>query len=87
MKIAICNYQFVATNNKKTIIIYNMVLSSLVGDTVEQIIADPTGRNMACLRRHFKRENKTKSNLNEFKLKLTKVTIVKFYGSCQNIYT
>jgi len=85
MKIAICNYTFQASNGKKTVLDYSVFSGSLVWSSVEEITLDPSGRNMACLRRQFLRDMKGKSGLNEFKIKFIRVKIIKFYGTCQNI--
>lgn len=73
--ISICNYSFIATNGKKITETYKRNRASLIGDTVEVIKADATGRNYSQIKKDFLRENKTRKNLGEFKFRLRDVEI------------
>lgn len=73
--ISICDYSFIATNGKKTTETYRLNRASLIGSTPEEIKADSTWRNYALMKAHYLRMNKTISNNNEFKFKMTSVKV------------
>jgi len=79
-KIAICNYSFEVTNDKRIKLIIDLKLAPLVGDTVEEIKEDPTGSNLRNMRRNYRRKQKITGNIDNYSFSLKTIDIIRFKG-------
>lgn len=74
-RIAICNYKFEAWNGKKVILKLERKNAPLIGSSECDIRQDKTGYNRQTLLRYFKKQNKTRKNLNDYSLYFTEVEV------------